>query len=85
MALVKFVKNDGSHALEIGIGKQAPREYALGNKSQARTRTNYFFEPDLISNALPDLLGKFRCDSTRGKSGRNPSWFEHNYFPAHNF
>src|ERR1700730_6008394 len=82
VALMKFVEYDGGHALQIGIGKKSPREYALDNKSQPRARANRFFEPDLISDGLADLLAEFGCDSTRGKPGRNPTRFEHHDFTA---
>ena len=85
MALMKFVENNGGHALQIGIGKQSPGEYALSNKSQPSTRANRFFKPDLISNGLADLLAKFRCDSARGQSCCDAARFKHNHVAAHSF
>ena len=66
------------------VGKQAPGQYALGDKPQPRARANCFLKPDLIADSLAGLFAHLPRDSTRRQSCRNPAWFEHNHFAAHN-
>ena len=82
VALMELVEHDGGHALQRWIGKQAPGQYALGDKAQARARANRFFKSDLVADGLAELFAELPCHSPRRQPCRNPARFEHNHFAA---
>ena len=79
MAFVEFVEHHASHAREVGIVQHAAGEHALGQETQARTRSGDLLEAHLIADCLADgfaaLGGHVTRRQTRGQTAR----FQHQH------
>ncbi len=74
MPLMKFIQDDGTHAVEMRIGQQAASQHALGQEPKPRARAAHVFESHLVAGGFAELLAQFAGDAprrhTRGQSPR---------------
>jgi hypothetical protein len=82
VSLVEFVDHHYIHAAQLRIGKQAPREHALGHEAQAGLWSADILKAHLIANGLADAFAEFSGHAARSEPCRQPTWPEHQHFAA---
>ncbi len=77
MAFVKLIQNDDACARKLRVGQKPARQNALGQETDARSRTSNFFEPDLVSDHLAGPLSEFLRNPPRCHTRRYTARFEY--------
>ena len=76
MPFVKFVKEQRTDAVQIGISKHLTHEDALGDKKQARLGTGGIIQTNTISHLIPDTTLPFVSDASGKHPSRQTAWLE---------
>ncbi len=79
VALVKLVKNHGSHSREQRVGEKPAREHALRKETQACARPGYLFESDLIADRTADSFSQLVRNEPRRQPRCQPARLEHEH------
>ena len=68
-AFVELVEDHQAHARQLRIGRQSPRQQALGEDLDARLRPDAALEADLVADRPADLLAQQRRHARGGSAG----------------
>jgi hypothetical protein len=80
MTLVEFVEDHTGHALERRVAQEAAREDAFGEEAQTRTRSDDFFEADLVADGATDRFAALGRDEPGGESRGQAAGLEYEHF-----
>ena len=80
-ALMKFIKQHATNALEQWITLRLAQEHPFGDKSNARARTDHALEPRLESHILAKGHAHLLGHPSRGHACRQPTRLQHHNLP----